>query len=97
VVAPDARLQLPPLRHQRSNAPQPFTGLAQKPHCALCEQDLPPPQAAAAARPDPLPPPHRRPRTVDTSEHFCPHPGCRYRGWLGLGNLRANGHPRGGP
>ncbi len=29
--------------------------------------------------------------------HFCPHTGCRYRGWLGLGNLRANGHPSGGP
>jgi IS1 family transposase len=34
---------------------------------------------------------------VDTSQHFCPHTGCRYRGWLGLGNLRANGHPSGGP
>jgi IS1 family transposase len=33
---------------------------------------------------------------VDTSRHFCPHRGCRYRGWLGLGNLRANGHPSGG-
>jgi transposase-like protein len=28
--------------------------------------------------------------------HFCPHDGCRYRGWLGLNNLRANGHPGGG-
>jgi transposase-like protein len=27
----------------------------------------------------------------------CPHAGCDYRGWLGLGNLRANGHPSGGP
>jgi len=44
-----------------------------------------------------MPPTHRRPRTVDTSQHFCPHRGCRYRGWLGLGNLRANGHPSGGP
>ncbi len=43
-----------------------------------------------------MPPTHRRPRTVDTSKHFCPHTGCRYRGWLGLGNLRANGHPSGG-
>jgi hypothetical protein len=34
---------------------------------------------------------------VDTSQHFCPHAGCRYRGWLGRGNLRANGHPSGGP
>jgi len=29
--------------------------------------------------------------------HFCPHVGCDYQGWLGLGNLRANGHPSGGP
>jgi IS1 family transposase len=29
--------------------------------------------------------------------HFCPHSNCDYRGWLGLNNLRANGHPRGGP
>jgi hypothetical protein len=29
--------------------------------------------------------------------HFCPHPACDYRGWLGLNNLRANGHPSSGP
>jgi IS1 family transposase len=29
--------------------------------------------------------------------HFCPHLGCEYRGWRGCGNLRANGHPSGGP
>jgi IS1 family transposase len=29
--------------------------------------------------------------------HFCPHTECDYRGWLGLNNLRANGHPSGGP
>jgi len=34
---------------------------------------------------------------VDTSWHFCPHPHCAYRGWVGLGNIRANGHPSGGP
>jgi IS1 family transposase len=44
-----------------------------------------------------MPATHRRPREVDTSRHFCPHAGCAYRGWLGLGNLRANGHPGGGP
>jgi hypothetical protein len=27
--------------------------------------------------------------------HFCPHTDCDYRGWLGLNNLRANGHPKG--
>jgi hypothetical protein len=34
---------------------------------------------------------------VETSRHFCPHSHCDYRGWLGLNNLRANGHPSGGP
>jgi IS1 family transposase len=34
---------------------------------------------------------------VNTSQHFCPHPDCDYRGWVGWGNLRANGHPSGGP
>jgi IS1 family transposase/transposase-like protein len=28
--------------------------------------------------------------------HFCPHLNCDYCGWLGLNNLRANGHPSGG-
>ena len=83
-------------KSKRSNDPTPFAGLTQKPHCALCEQDVPHPQVPSAVRPDPIPPTHRRPRTVDTSKHFCPHTGCRYRGWLGLGNLRANGHPSGG-
>jgi hypothetical protein len=44
-----------------------------------------------------MPPTHRRPRTVDTSMHFCPHSDCAYRGWRGMHNLRANGHPHGGP
>ena len=38
-----------------------------------------------------------RPRQVDTSSHFCPYPTCAYQGWVGLGNLCANGHPSGGP
>jgi IS1 family transposase len=36
-----------------------------------------------------------RRRTVDTHTHFCPAPGCAYRGWRGRGNIRANGHPGG--
>jgi len=84
-------------RRQRSTEPKPFAGLTHTPHCALCEQEAAHPPAPPPVRPDPLPPTHRRPRTVDTSRHFCPHTGCRYRGWVGLGNLRANGHPNGGP
>ena len=85
------------LRRPRTNEPKPFNGLTKKPHCALCEQEVTPPQAPPAVRPDPIPSTNRRPRQIDTSMHFCPHAGCDYRGWLGLGNLRANGHPSGGP
>ena len=42
-------------------------------------------------------PPRGRRRQVDTSTHFCPNPDCTCRGWVGWGNLRANGHPSGGP
>jgi len=38
-----------------------------------------------------------RRRAIDTSHHFCPNPDCAYRGWVGWGNLRANGHPSGSP
>jgi hypothetical protein len=34
---------------------------------------------------------------VDTSPHGCPDPDCAYGGWLGRGNISANGHPSGGP
>jgi IS1 family transposase len=81
----------------RFHEPQPFAGLTHKPLCALCAQEAVHPQASPPVPPEPMPPTHRRPRTVDTSRHFCPHAGCRYRGWLGWGNLRANGHPHGGP
>jgi IS1 family transposase len=84
-------------KRKRSTEPKPFEGLTHKPHCVLCERDTAQPKAPAPVPPDPMPPTNRRPRKVDTSMHFCPHAGCRYRGWLGLGNLRANGHPSGGP
>jgi IS1 family transposase len=94
-------LPTPPIpaqpKRSRSKTPKAFEGLTKKPHCALCERGpahLTPP---CPVPPDPMPLTHRRPRTVDTSMHFCPHPDCDYRGWLGLNNLRANGHPSGGP
>jgi hypothetical protein len=34
---------------------------------------------------------------VATHHHFCPEPTCRYYGWVGRSNIRANGHPNGGP
>src|SRR5215831_955803 len=84
-------------KRKRSTEPQAFEGLTKKPHCVLCERETAPSQAPPPVPPEPMPSTHRRPRTVDTSQHFCPHTGCRYRGWLGRGNLRANGHPSGGP
>src|SRR5256886_828098 len=84
-------------KRNRSNEPKAFEGLTKKPHCALCERDTAHLKPPSPVPPDPMPPTNRRPRTVDTSMHFCPHTDCAYRGWLGLNNLRANGHPSGGP
>jgi hypothetical protein len=65
----------PPIKPQRrrSHEPKPFAGLTHKPHCALCEQETSETPPAPPQRPDPMPPTHRRPHTVDTSMHFCPH------------------------
>src|SRR5712692_3322431 len=87
---------LPPPR-KRSSDSKPFPGLTRTPPCAACEQ-----AHAYAPQPPGCPPPRivparGRPRQVETSFHFCPHATCDYRGWVGLGNIRANGHPNGGP
>jgi IS1 family transposase len=89
--------ELPPLLPKRTREPKPFAGLTTKPHCDACAH-------ASDLRPEaPSPPPPRivptrgRRRQVDTSTHFCPNPDCAYRGWVGWGNLRANGHPNSGP
>jgi IS1 family transposase len=84
-------------KRPRAKESKPFAGLTQRPPCALCEREATLPPSPPPVPPDPMSPTNRRPRTVDTSQHFCPHAGCRYRGWLGWGNLRANGHPSGGP
>jgi hypothetical protein len=75
--------------------PKPFPGLTIKPRCRACESGHSDPPLAA-------PPPRLhcssgRPRTVVTHHPFCPEPPCRYDGWVGRGNIRANGHPGGGP
>jgi transposase-like protein len=100
---PESKPGLPappvPVKPKRKRSPEPkaFEGLTHKPHCVLCEQETGETHPPPPVRPDPMPRTHRRPRTVDTSMHFCPHSHCDYRGWLGLNNLRANGHPNGGP
>jgi IS1 family transposase len=86
-----------PPRPKRHRAPTPFEGFIKKPHCDACEHATAPRPHAPAAPPPRLVPTRGRRRQVDTSTHFCPNPDCAYRGWIGWGNLRANGHPSGGP
>src|SRR6266404_5213890 len=84
-------------RRPRSSEPQAVAGLPHKPPCDACEHS-----GAPHPQPPVSPPPHivptrGRPRQVDTSTHFCPNADCAYRGWVGWDNIRANGHPNGGP
>lgn len=77
--------------------PKPFAGLTRKPDCPLCELEAGGQPSASASH---APPPRMiftrgRRRHVDTMGHFCPHATCSYHGWVGLGNIRANGHPNG--
>jgi IS1 family transposase len=82
---------------KRSSDPKPFPGLTRKPPCTACEQAHEHgPQLPGCAPPRKVST-RGRPRQVDTSGHFCPHPTCAYWGWVGLGNISANGHPNGGP
>ena len=75
--------------------PEDFQGLTKKPVCEAC-------QATAGQQVQrPVPPPmlkseRGRPPEVDTHNHYCPNKKCRYYGWLGRGNVTANGHPNGG-
>src|SRR6266852_6629610 len=84
--------ELPSPVPKRHREPQPFAGLTTRPPCAACQQThehgpqlpgCPPPRKVST---------RGRPRQVDTSGHFCPHTTCASWGWVGLGNLRANGH-----
>ena len=83
---------------RRSQEPKPFPGLTTKPLCAACEHATEAHTALLPSAPPPLPISTRgRQRQVDTQHQFCPKPACQYAGWMGLGNIRANGHPDGGP
>src|SRR5215831_2024671 len=85
-------------RRPRSSEPKAFAGLIHQPQCVACEQAPPAsPVTAPAAPPPRITSTRGRKRQVDTGHHFCPNPDCPYRGWVGWGNLRANGHPSGGP
>jgi hypothetical protein len=86
-----------PPRRKRSREPKPFAGLTRKPPCDSCAHASGLRPHAPSAPPPRIIPKRGRRRQVDTSTHFCPNPDCTYRGWVGWGNLRANGHPSGGP
>ena len=86
----------PPPPPKRTREPKPFAGLTHKPSCDACEHASEPRLQAPIAPPR-LAMTRGRRRQVDTSSHFCPNPDCRYHGGVGWGNLRANGHPNGGP
>jgi transposase-like protein len=82
-------------QRKRSKEPKPFTGYIHKPLCEACEHGVDS-RPTALGSPPPLILFNRgRKRTVDTNGHFCPDPDCSYHGWLGRGNIRANGHPGG--
>jgi IS1 family transposase len=88
--------ELPSPVPKRHRAPTPFAGLTTKPHCDACAHRTDPRPQPPSAPPPRIVPTRGRRRQVDTSMHFCPNPDCAYRGWVGWGNLRANGHPNGG-
>jgi IS1 family transposase len=87
----------PSPRPKRPRAPKLFAGLTTKPPCDACAHATAPHPHAPAAPPPRIVLTRGRHRHVDTSMHFCPNPDCAYRGWVGWGNRRANGHPNGGP
>src|SRR5262249_41610406 len=95
-VCPTAPEPTPPVpkRHRERT---PFAGLTKKPPCDACEHASAPHPEAPSTPPPRIVPTRGRRRQVDTATHFCPNPDCLYRGWEGWGNLRANGHPSGGP
>ena len=86
-----------PPKPKRHREHKPFAGFTTKPHCDTCEHGTAPRPQAPSTPPPRIVPTRGRRRQVDTSSHFCPNPDCAYRGWVGWGNLRANGHPNGGP
>src|SRR5207247_5367196 len=82
---------------KRSTKSKPFPGLTRQPSCAACAQTIAAPRLQPSPPPATVPSTRGRRRHVDTSDHCCPDPDCRYGGWLGLGNITSNGHPSGGP
>jgi IS1 family transposase len=96
-LAPQTTAKPAQSRRKRSKAPKPFAGYIHKPICEACEQGLDTCPKAPGSPPPLIICTRGRRRTVATSGHFCPDHDCAYHGWLGRGNIRANGHPGGQP
>lgn len=80
-------------RQQQRRAEQAgLPGLGHKPGCREC-------QVNGGDRAEPVSPPlwpvsrRGQRRQVQARWQYCPVRSCGYYGWLGLGNLRSNGHP----
>src|SRR5262245_43106500 len=91
-TTPSARKPPRPTRE-----PKPFAGLTRKPDCEACAQQIPSQPQIPSAPPPRMILTRGRRSQVDTTGHFCPHATCAYHGRVGFGNIRANGHPSGGP
>ena len=91
----NAPLEPQPRRRRRTKEPKPFIGLIHKPLCEACELEADRRPKAPESPPPMITFTRGRRRSIDTHAHFCPAPDCAYRGWLGRGNIRANGHPGG--
>lgn len=81
----------------RPPAPSTLSGRTCRPDCPVCQAET----GRAKETPPPCPGPRQkkkagRPRCVQTDRHFCPQRSCSHYGWVGLGNIVANGHPNGG-
>src|SRR5262249_5864690 len=82
---------------QHSKDKKPFAGLTTKPPCEACEHTQGPADQPPLSPPPRTAPKRGRPCEVNTHTHYCPKKTCAYYGWVGRDNLRANGHPSGGP
>jgi hypothetical protein len=86
-----------PPRYKRRREPKPCAGVTHKPHCGAWAHTGEPRSHTPLAPPLRMVITRGRRRAIDTTRPFCPNPDCAYRDWVGWGNLRANGHPSGGP
>lgn len=67
----------------------------QIPDCPACQAAEHTAVDVPVKPPPPLTSKRGRARSVATDIYYCPNRSCDYYGWLGLGNIRSNGHPGG--